>query len=256
MALTSTTLVAAIDSEQTEFAVTSGDGFAVGYLLKVNDEFMAIKAVSTAWIRVERGQEGTLARDHGKLSIAVVGLPEDFPPETPYHMYTYGAAGAITPEQGLHTLKAASAAAMTLAAPTADQEGVRLLLVAGAAYAYTVALDSGAFNGGTDTALLQFGGAIGDCVELVAIGGSWCIVESKNQTAVSLSPSVSPSKSASASASVSPSKSASVSPSVSGSATPSVSPSKSASVSPSVSQSASPSVSPSASPSVSPSASA
>jgi hypothetical protein len=216
MALTSTTLAVAIDDKQTEFKVTVATGFAVDSLLKVNSEFTLLKAVDTTtyWVRVERGQNGSLAVAHNILSLAVVGLPGDFLPEVPRRMYTYGAAGAITVGPGLHRLAAAAGAAMTLRAPRADEEGVTLLFVLTVAQAFTITLDSGAFNALTDPQI-RITGAIGNGVELIAVGGSWMIAESKNITLPSVSPSSSGSKSASSSPSVSASSSPSVSPSAS-----------------------------------------
>lgn len=180
MALTATTLSAAItDPAATSINVTSATGFAAGNLLRVNDEFMAVQEISGTTLKVQRGRRGTLARAHGILSIAVTGLPADFPPVDPPHMFTYGAAGAITTKPGIHRLKAASAAAMTLAAPTADQEGQTLRIIAVAAQAYTLSTGAGYFNAATYN-LGTFGGAIGDCIDLVAIDGSWDVTLNKN----------------------------------------------------------------------------
>jgi hypothetical protein len=224
MSLTSTTLAAAIKAKDTEFRVTSGTGFAVASFLKVNSEFMLIREVSSTWIRVLRGQVGTKAVDHGILSLAVVGPAEDFPPPESPHIYTYGAAGAITVAPGLHRLASDTTSAMTLAAPGADDEGMRLLIVATTADAYTLTI-SGDFNAITYGNPFTFGGAIGDAIELVAIGGQWCVTAVSTKSPASASASTSPS--------ASPSTSASASPSTSASRSPSVSPSTSASSSPS-----------------------
>lgn len=224
MSRTSTTLSAAIDGVQTEFAVTATTGFAVGSFLKVDSEFMRIKELVTDyWIRVERGQCGTLAVSHNILALAVVGLAEDFAPIPPWHIYTYGAvSGNITVGPGIHILAYGAQGTYSLPAPGSDQEGLTITFVCASAYAHKIQLASGAFNALTDTEI-QFGGAIGDSATIVAVSGSWMIVAVTNLSLTSRSASVSPSKSASSSASVS----ASVSPSVSASKSASVSPSAS-----------------------------
>jgi len=182
MALTGTTLAAACTATANVLSVTSGTGWTAGYFARINDEYVYVNAVSGTNITVQRGRWGTNARAHGILSVAVVGLAEDFDigADKPY-MYSYGAAGALTPKPGLHRLVAASAAAMTLIAPTVAQEGERMFLIAGAAQAYTVTLASGYFNGATNT-VLTWSAAIGNCIELIAIAGSWCVTLNKNVT--------------------------------------------------------------------------
>lgn len=249
MSLTADTLAAAITATQQEFNVTTGTGFAAGHVVKVNDEFMLINSVlGTTWITVQRGMYGTTAIAHGILSLAVVGDYADFEPIPPPRMYTYGVSGALTCAPGWHRIMKATAAAMTLRAPTADEEGIRLVISCGTAAAHSVTLDSGTFNNEVLSNKVTLTGAIGDFVELMAMNSAWVILRSKNITV--------PSSSRSPSASLSPSASTSVSPSASVSPSSSVSPSASTSVSPSASVSPSSSVSPSASRSPSASASA
>lgn len=210
MALTSTTLAGAITATQTEFLVTSPTGFEVGHLLKVDSEFLLILAIDTTtyWVRVQRGQNGTLPVAHNILALAIVGDPYDFLVPIASRLYTYGVNGAITVGPGLHRLVKGSAASMTLRAPRADEEGVTFTLIAASAYAHAIKLDSGNFNGTSDPEIV-LNGAIGDCVELIAVGGSWCLGITKNYLFPSRSASISPS------VSVSPSKSPSLSPSAS-----------------------------------------
>jgi hypothetical protein len=181
MALTGTTLALPCTATAQVLSVTSATGFAVGNFARLNDEFVYVNAIVGTDITVQRGRWGTLARAHGILSVIATGLPADFAPETRPYMYTYGAAGAITPKPGLHRLIAASAAAMTLAAPTVDQEGQIIRFIACAAQAYTITLDAGYFNATTNNKL-TCGGAIGDTIDIIAIAGSWCVTLNKNFT--------------------------------------------------------------------------
>lgn len=91
------------------------------------------------------------------------------------------AAGAIAVKPGYVGLKAGSAAAMTLAAPTAGlpgaagNDGQELLIVAEDANDYTVTTPSNGINGNKHIA--TFGGAVGDSIRLAAHGGVWYAVE-------------------------------------------------------------------------------
>jgi len=87
----------------------------------------------------------------------------------------------VTAAPGLHRFIAASAAAMTLAAPTADMEGEEFTFIAAAAQAYTLTLDSGYFNGATNN-IATWAAAIGNVITCVVVGGSYCVVTNKNIT--------------------------------------------------------------------------
>ena len=182
MALTSTTLAAACTKEATSLILTSATGTSAGNFIRVNDEFVYVQSITGTTIEVQRGRWGTNARAHGILSIAVTGLAADFAPDTHVsHMYTYGVSGALTPKPGIHRLSKAGVGAMTLVAPTADQEGIEMTIISTTAQAHTVTLGSGYFNGATNTKG-TFGGAIGDVIKLIVIGGYWCVTLNKNIT--------------------------------------------------------------------------
>lgn len=86
----------------------------------------------------------------------------------------YTAAGAITPARGTVALKAGSAAAMTLVAPTAAQEGMVIEIVAEDAYAYTVTTPASKINGpGGLQHILTWTAAIGNSCRLVARNQVW-----------------------------------------------------------------------------------
>lgn len=92
MALTATTLVAAITSQQTVFSVASGTNIVVpnftstppgtivgtvGYLL-VEQELMQIQNVNGAVVTVQRGYNGSLAVPHGATTPVLSGFSQDF----------------------------------------------------------------------------------------------------------------------------------------------------------------------------------
>lgn len=93
----------------------------------------------------------------------------------------YAADGAITIQSGTAVITKASAAAMTLAAPTSAQKGTTLTIVAGTAFAHVVTatglIDDGTENGPLDEITLE--PFVGACVTLRAYNLKWVLV-SKN----------------------------------------------------------------------------
>lgn len=96
---------------------------------------------------------------------------------------TYADDGAIafSNPSNIAELTKGSAGAYTLAAPTAAQEGYRLLILNQSAYAHVVTatnlLDDGVTGGAKDTA--TFGAFVGATLDLIAINLKWHVV-SKN----------------------------------------------------------------------------
>lgn len=88
--------------------------------------------------------------------------------------------GAISINDNLIYITKGSAAALTLAAPTADQNGTEVILVAGSAFAHVVTatglIADGVTGGYKNTVTL--GAFVGACCTLVAYGLKW-IVKSK-----------------------------------------------------------------------------
>lgn len=94
---------------------------------------------------------------------------------------TIAGDGAITIQTGTIKLTKGSAAAITLAAPTAAQEGTTLNVVAGSAFAHVITatglLDDGVTGGSKNTA--TFGAFVGAAITLKAVGLKWSVI-SKN----------------------------------------------------------------------------
>lgn len=86
--------------------------------------------------------------------------------------YTYAANGAITIADGVHALTKGSAAAMTLAAPTAGDEGTELTITARTAFAHTVTITEGIGGKGASFDVLTFA-AVGDSITLMAVNLHW-----------------------------------------------------------------------------------
>ena len=93
----------------------------------------------------------------------------------------YTASGAIAQVAGTVTLSGTGVQAMTLANPTSVvDDGKKLTIVAKSAHAHTVTTVAGISGGANHKS--TFGGAIGDTLELQALGGAWYFRPSINQT--------------------------------------------------------------------------
>lgn len=86
--------------------------------------------------------------------------------------------GAIAVYSGVVVITKGSAAALTLAAPTANvHDGYRLTIVSNTAFAHTVTQTTPGFNGGgTASDVATYGAAAGNTLELVAYNGRWLVV--------------------------------------------------------------------------------
>lgn len=98
--------------------------------------------------------------------------------------------GAITQATGTVFITKGSAAALTIADPVSriahdgGDDNARLLIISETAFAHTLsnAAGSGFNGGGAGSDVATFGGAKGDNIELVARGGRWYIVGTRNVT--------------------------------------------------------------------------
>lgn len=95
----------------------------------------------------------------------------------------YAADGAIADKTALVTLSKAGVGAYTLAAPTATlDDGKVLTLLATSANAHVVTSSVVGFNAKGSSGTCTFGGAKGDSVVLVALGGNWYTKSKVNVT--------------------------------------------------------------------------
>jgi hypothetical protein len=107
------------------------------------------------------------------------------------NQYVYGAGpdddtaqlvdGAITHIDGTHALTKASAGAYTLAAPTADKEGMRLFIVSRTAFAHVVTVAGGLGGNAADDVITfnKVGGGIevqADNLHWVPVGAGYDVV--------------------------------------------------------------------------------
>lgn len=197
MAVTQTSLTAAVALGDLILPVTSATGFAVGNWVRIDSEYIgAVLAINGTQISVRgRGDQGTAAVPHNALSLVSTGLPSDYPtnppgvtvPDPPDDevIVEYGVSGAIAvpSTNTIALLNKAGVAVMTLAAPSKAQDGVHLTILSNSAFAHTVTA-TGLLNTGTATVnLATFAAFAGASVQLVAMGGKWSVIAN---TAVTL----------------------------------------------------------------------
>lgn len=183
MALNATTLSGAITSTQNVITLASGTGVLVKSLIKIDDEFMEIQDITNSpTVKVRRGVNSSLAVAHVTGAVAVIGLTNDFKIRALKRQYTYAASGALEVAEGEHILTTAGVLAMTLRAPTADENGLVMDIIAQTAQAHTVTYTAGFNGGGTTTDVGTFGGAIGDNMRIRAVNGIWNVERNVNVT--------------------------------------------------------------------------
>ena len=195
MALNGTTLAAGVDANSLDISVTSATGASAGRICKIEDEYaVVLKVVNTIVSLRSRGDNGTIARPHNILAPVVFGDAADMvniPParhrgqiEQTDGIVTYGAAGAITiPDKDTTIVIAGGAAlAMTIADPTRAQDGLKLRIVCGTAFAHTVTNSAGFNAGGAAVDVATFAAAVGNNIELEAVSGKWLVTRNIGAT--------------------------------------------------------------------------
>jgi len=196
MALTTTTLAAACATTDYQITVTSATGFAANQYLMVDQEFMKITNAYTSGtlIPVLRGQNGTKADAHvsgANVSTDAISAvaPSDWgdPSASVVVSYplaarrrkvtSYSASGAITlPASGedvIAILNGTSALAMTIAAPTKDQDGSILYVAGNGAANHTITFTGGLSGAGTSYDVITVNSSAPIVVMAMAINGLW-----------------------------------------------------------------------------------
>lgn len=180
MALTATTLAGALSATGVRANLTSATSVAVGSLLKIDDEFCRVQALSGTWVTLQRGINGTAAVAHNALAPAIHSTDgADFSAVVAPRVYSYSVDGALTVAPGIHLLTKAGVNAMTLANPATDQDGLTMTIVSTTANAHTVTLATG-YLGTSASDVLTFNNVVGHSVTLVAAKGVWAQVGTSN----------------------------------------------------------------------------
>lgn len=183
---TRTTLSAAVDDKTRRVPLTSTTGLNVGDRLEVGREVMLVNRIPVAGTaEVQRGMEGSASQAHVSGEGALFGAPNDSDFERgpgdlanrdAGKVKVYTADGAISHQPGTHVLNAGTALAMTLAAPSVEDDGLRMAITTRTAQAHTITQTTPGFNGGGTTSDVATFSAIGDDVEIVADNGVWLVV--------------------------------------------------------------------------------
>lgn len=191
MALTTTTLASACAASDTSIVVTSATGFAASsYLLVDNEQMQIAKSyASGTTIPVTRGQNGTFADAHVSGANVTVGTGSDFanPNASVVTAYalsarrrkvtSYSASGAITlPTAGedvIAVLNGTSVLAMTIAAPTKDNDGARLTIIGNGAAAHTITFTGGLSGAGSSYDVFTVNATAPVAIEAIAVNGLW-----------------------------------------------------------------------------------
>lgn len=196
MALTQTSIAAALGANDLVLSATSATGATVGGFAKVDGEYMIITAISGTYISVRsRGDLGTAAVAHNILAPLTFGLLSDLnalppgdliPPvfETS-GLVTVGANGAIAaPDRNtIYVITKASAlGSSTLANPAVSQNGLTLTFTSATAAAHVVTLVNG--NDGTtgNHTTFTFAAFKGAGFTVVAVNGEWNVTASVGVT--------------------------------------------------------------------------
>lgn len=195
MALTRTTISAAVSADALIIPVTSASGFAAGNFLRVDNEFMQVVSVSGTNISVRsRGDFGSAAVAHNILAPATTGLTSDLPdfpmgqsaqvqPEG-QTIVTASVDGALSiPSQNtLVLVQKAGVCAMTLAAPSLAMDGLLVTILSATANAHTVTYTAGFYGDTTSSDVATFAAKVGASMTIQAQGGKWGVVSLANVT--------------------------------------------------------------------------
>lgn len=209
MAETTTTLSSAIALGDTLINVASATGFAIGNLIRIDDEMMAQTAAANGTlIQVRRGINGTATGAHVVTANVQTGLPSDFPANatgiaesvtypnllsiarTSYTSATaaigFGSGALLT----IAVLNGTSTINATLANPTKDQD-MNLLIIAGNGKSVsTVTYTAGIGNAGGSYDVITFpaGGQV--AMMLMALNGFWLLLSPMTGTLTSVVPAI------------------------------------------------------------------
>jgi hypothetical protein len=195
MAITNTTISAAVAATDLIIPVTSATGFAAGNWLRIDSEFMQVVSVSGTSIAVRsRGDYGSPAQAHSILAGAATGLTSDLPSlaptetaQIPPHDPTLISVGADATidspvDNSTYIITKATAAAITLNAPSKAQDGLILTFLSATAQAHTVTYTAGFYGDTTSSDVATFAAKVGASMTIIARGGTWGVYALANVT--------------------------------------------------------------------------
>jgi len=198
MALVQTTASAAIGVNDLSMTVTSATGFAAGYVVRVDNEFMVVGPSYTSGTTIplyRRGDQGSQQVAHNILAEVVCGIASDWPAQ-PVAQYsqvqpnlndfvTLGANVSLTyPNKNtVYLITKATACAITLAAPaTKGTDGVWVTFLSATAAAHTVTYTPGCYGDTTSSDVATFAAKAGASMTAISYQGALGVQSLANVT--------------------------------------------------------------------------
>lgn len=209
MAITTTTLSAAVGISATTISLTSATGVqtpnyqvsgAVTMFLIENEYLLASAAPNGTIIPVLRAQNGSFAAAHANGATVQIGLLSDFPTQQkllqneivnqltvstsiqPGINLTGSADAVSATAPGFYLVKTAGVDAMTLAAPTAAAEGIIVSIYSDTTNAHTVTATALLANGTALKTTATFAAFRGAGLQLRATNLVWHVLTSSGVT--------------------------------------------------------------------------
>jgi hypothetical protein len=194
MALTQTTLSAAMAIDDVKMLVASATGFAAGNKFRIDGEVFQVTkgyVAGSTTVPFLRGQENTVASAHPVSAKVLVGAASDlgwgtmpagapsiYPPAgRAVQTASYSATGAITlPSPGadmIAYLNGTSILAMTIADPDKALDGSKLSIRANGAAAHTLTFASGLSGAGGSYDVVTINATAPVSLDFVAVNGLW-----------------------------------------------------------------------------------
>lgn len=185
MALSRTTLSAAVAASDVAVTLAAITGLQVGDEIVIDGEVMRVSSVGSAAtvpVGVIRGVRGTAVKAHPVTAGVAYGPPADHSATVrsasrKREIASYTAAGAIalpTPgNDAVAILNGTSALAMTLADPAKDNDGDILYIVGNGKAAHTVTYTAGLGDGGSGLDVGTFDTNAQCCMAFVAANETW-----------------------------------------------------------------------------------
>lgn len=190
MALTTTTLAAAVAVNDTSLTVTSATGFSAGYIIQLDQEMLQVAKsyVSGTSIPVLRGQGGTATAAHVNKANITVGLASDFSNPTPQAIVaksvlrpvtevTVSATGSLTlPVDGSDVrviIAGTSVITLTVPVPTKDMDNCRLTISSNGAAQHLLTFTGGLSGAGGNYDVITINATAPASFDFIAVNGLW-----------------------------------------------------------------------------------
>lgn len=193
MALTTTTLSAAVTADAKQITVASATSISSSSIIKIDGEVFRVTkdyTVGSTTVPVLRGRMGTAAAAHPSGANVVHSTdPADWAGTVPggnwtfastpvqFDVKSYTAAGAIdlptSASLASRIINGTNALAMTVAAPGKDIDGAVMIIAGGGAAAHTITFTGGLSLAGTSYDILTANASGSIAIQVVAANGKW-----------------------------------------------------------------------------------